>query len=150
MDKIIINNYKTIYKANPHYYDYIHNIVFRPDNTFELCDGGGQVINEIYQGEFKIDESFINFNYKYSCNPYDKDKKELNANLKIKYTLINEENTHNNGYCNFKSTNKLVLDKSPFLFDGDLKSRNSNLFNLIEDNSYPLIFYGNLKSIYDK
>lgn len=160
MDYLFENNFLR-FEANPHYYDYIHNIVLYSDKTFELCDGAAQMINSIYKGTYKIENNQIIFYFKIWQNPYEKtDKIFLNKTIIINYRLIEEEKEHYNGYCLKKSHYTLHFDKSPFLLDEANNSietvetsvKKYNLFNVLQDESYPTIFYTKFNFIkeYDK
>ncbi len=39
--------------ANPHFYDYIHVLDFKDDQTVELVDGAGQLINTVARGHYQ-------------------------------------------------------------------------------------------------
>jgi hypothetical protein len=143
---------KLAFEANPQYYDYIHHFILYKDKNFELCDGGGQVINVIYRGKYEIKNDQIIFKILYEKDPYSSDKKSMNIIHTVNYRLIEEEKTHFNGYVVQKSSHTLHLDKSPFKFNGDesvIDTRKGNLFNILQDDEYPTIFYTGMELLED-
>jgi|GEM_PF-3839338 len=45
------------HRANPHVYDYLHEIQLNADHSAELADGGGQCINSIARGQWMLTKS---------------------------------------------------------------------------------------------
>ncbi len=165
-------------EANPHYYDYIHRISLRKsNNSFELCDGGGQMINVIYQGYFEDKDNQLTLNFKYMIDPYEKYKHSKNINeemdmeksqydnqvygltpinytLVVNYRIYDTEKDHFNGYTLQISQRTVEFDRSPFLLrdevekiDIPIESRKVNFFNMFENDSYPTTFYTHLTTV---
>lgn len=42
------------FRANPHLYDYVHQLEFNPDSSIEMVDGAGQVLNTLVKARFAL------------------------------------------------------------------------------------------------
>jgi len=143
------------WQANPSCYDYIHNIFLDFDSyKFTLTDGGGQKINAIYKGTFEVSDSQIILNYQKDINPYVELYKNsdglvelMNLTKRIGFIIVEESVNHFDGYCKYQSKWTMKLESSPFVLDCLAEARNSNLFNQISDDSYPLTFYSGIENI---
>ncbi len=155
METIIstLNKNTIVWKANPSYYDYIHNMTLNFDtHTFKLCDGGGQIINIKCNGTFEIKGDQLILNYQNEINPYcqyndSNSVKPINLVKHIGFQIKTDQTYHFNGYTKYQSKWIMTLDSSPFNIENVNKQRKYNLFNLIADNSYPLTFYTGFESI---
>ena len=59
MDILFDKNCITI-QANPHYYDYVHNLRLNYDEyKFELLDGGCQHVDSVYNGYYDYDDEYL-------------------------------------------------------------------------------------------
>ena len=165
-------------EANPHFYDYIHRISLRKSNqSFELCDGGGQMINVIYQGFYEDKDNQLILNFKYMIDPYEKYKhmKEVNKELDMEkspydnqvyglmpieysvvlnYRIYDCEKDHFNGYILQVSQRTIEFDRSPFILKDEkekieipVENRKNNLFNIFENDSYPTTFYTHISTV---
>lgn len=138
--------------ANPSYYDYIHTIKlkFIDDNygSFELVDGGGQSITGKYNGDFQIENSnIINFTFREKINIYLDTKNQIYFTKQVKYNIKEEECEHFNGYCKYISDYTIELDSSPFDFCTLKSDRKQTLYNMLNENDFPLTFYTNLNIV---
>lgn len=165
-------------EANPHFYDYIHRISLRKSNkSFEVCDGGGQMINVIYQGFYEDEDNQLTLHFKYVIDPYEKYKHKSDINkeldmekspydnqvygltpidytLVVNYRIYDCEKDHFNGYTLQVSHRTIEYDRSPFILkderekiDIPVENRKINLFNIFENDSYPTTFYTYINTV---
>lgn len=132
--------------ANPSYYDYIHRIKLEFTNdksgSFELVDGGGQSITGKYKGDFTIENSnLINFNFEESINVYTDTNTSIYFTKQVEFNIKEEECEHFNGYCKYVSEYSIQLNSSPFDFDALKSDRKYTLYNMLNENDFPLTFY---------
>jgi hypothetical protein len=153
MEQLITNlGKKFSLNANPSYYDYIHSIklFFDTDKSgsFELIDGGGQTITGNYKGDFTIENTnIINFIFKQKINIYYNTVTSMYLVKQIEFKIKEEECEHFNGYCKYISEYTVQLNCSPFNFDELKNDRNISLYNMLNNNDFPLTFYTGLNIV---
>ena len=124
--------------ANPDYYDYIHQLSFK-NGQVEMCDGGGQIINGKWLGNYTIDQELgiITCNY----HQFEDYGKIIPINIKKTARIISIK-TGNFLFRSYYSTEnfnyEITLDDSLCPLS---TNRAHNLFNLQEDDTYPTVFY---------
>ena len=132
--------------ANPGYYDYIHSIKLNFTNdksgSFELIDGGGQSITGKYKGDFTIENTnIINFNFKEKIDVYSNNSTQIYFMKQIEFKINQEDKEHFNGYCKYVSEYTIQLNMSPFDFEELKNERKFSLYNMLNENDFPLTFY---------
>ena len=149
MEELTIPNSKVVVlEANPEVYDYLHQITLNFEtNTFELIDGGGQMVTGNIFGSFELVNSKLKLNYEYDQNIYTKEKIPLNISKEITFEINNELKKHFNGYCMYNSSQTITLSESPFEIHTIKEHRPHTLFNMLNDNKYPLTFYNDLQYV---
>lgn len=149
IEGLIVQNDKTVsIRANPHMYDYIHRIDLDFNNKkFELVDGGGQMITGNIFGNFEWKDGILTLHYKYDNNVYTGENKHINITKKITVSITDEEKYHFDGYCKEKSTQTITFSESPFILDEVTLRRSGTLFNMLNENPYPLTFYNDFYSV---
>jgi hypothetical protein len=136
-----------ILSANPHYYDYIHSLVFKDDGSVELVDGAGQLINAEAVGKYRvrdIDASSVEVEFYdvIEVNPYQKDRR-LRDIAPFKVKVLREEgvfpfrqevvwkiNDETEWPCLLYRA-RYVFDSDPLAFARAKQAR--NLYYLLED-----------------
>jgi hypothetical protein len=137
MDDLFIGD-KLVIEANPHYYDYGHEIrLTKTTKTFELLNGGGQKMDEMYNGNYEIVDNKLILNFKEQVSLYDDVIIPMNETNVLEYEIITEEKNHFNGYGMTKSYYTIMFDKSPF----KIYKRKCQGIN------FPLKFYTRIESI---
>lgn len=145
--------------AHPEYYDYIHYLQMYPTfekniqndphflpqkGTCKFVDGGGQQINGIWNGTYEMTEKNINISYNELDHYGTKKTIDPPIRIVINYTSENQLIRYMElGHLCTKYTKKYILDTSPCPCGKDNKQQQTNLFNLLENIHYPLIFYEN-------
>jgi hypothetical protein len=128
--------------AHPEYYDYIHSLLFR-DGEVEMCDGGGQIINGVWEGKFIIDPKIKNITCEYFKFKNYEDITPINIKksteiLKIRQGDFSFVPYSHNSIEHFEYEITLNSSLCPIS-----SNRKYNLFNIQEDDTYPLVFYFN-------
>lgn len=82
--------------ANPHFYDYLHDIRLAEDGTCEFNDGGGQRINYVLKGTYKKDDEKKLFifnmslaNHAYKDSDADNKKESKIVQFQVPFVLEN-------------------------------------------------------------
>lgn len=135
MDVLFDQNF-IVLRANPQYYDYLHELRLKYDEyEFKLLDGGCQRMDNIYKGYFDYDDEYLTL---YFENSEGLTPTTTTIEHKIKYTIIEEDTKHFNGYGMEVSKFTIKFDKSPFSFDSKVKYHETH---------FPLTFYSGISSI---
>lgn len=133
--------------ANPHFYDYVHVMLFQEDGFVKFVDGAGQCINTIARGRYKVSESpcdsaEVAFSCVVEVNPR-REEEEINhvPDFRVKLTRetgvfafaeevvwrIEDEQEH--PYLLY--TTRYVFDRDPLAFSRPKQMK--NLYHLVED-----------------
>jgi hypothetical protein len=150
MESLFKNN-QLKFESYPHISDVFHNFTLFSDNSFQFLDGDSIDINTMYKGSYEIMNYQIKFNF-LERKDSNSEEKSMNIIHTVNYRLIQEEKDHYNGESVERSTHTLHLDNSPFKFNGEenkIDSQKGNLFNILQDDNYPTIFYTGLEIIKD-
>lgn len=140
------NNFDQIInvEANPHYYDYLHRLNLFPDATCSFADGGGQSINGIWNGTWKLKDNKIKLVYNEFDNYGDLKPIDPPIIIEIDVNITKEYTKFFNGYCLSVCDETWKFSKSPC---PSFVNQQHNHFNLLEglnEENTPLIFYKNL------
>jgi hypothetical protein len=128
----IFNNDKLFIEANPHYYDYCHEITLNNNTkSFNLSNGGGQHMEEMYNGHFELNDDTLILHFENEEDIYSNTIIQMNATNTLKYKIIQEEKKHFNGYSMRTSNYTIIFDKSLF-------AKNDEKYPA---DRYPLTFY---------
>lgn len=140
MMNTLFENDRLVIEANPHYYDYCHEIRLNNKTmNFNLADGGGQKMNEMYNGHFELTDDTLILHFENQEDWYSKTTVPIKTTNILKYKLSLEEKKHFDGYCMKISKYTIIFQKSPFSMNDDRE---------IEfEYSYPLTFYTKLTDV---
>ena len=145
---IVTDNNEVILSANPSIYDTIYKLILNFDErTFELVDGAGQMITGDIFGTFELVDNVLTMYYERDYDVYSNENISLSDTKRLIVTIVNEEKSHFDGYCMEVSTQTVTFSESPFILDQVSSRRSTTLFNMLNDNPYPLVFYNGFKSV---
>lgn len=125
METILTNstNNTIEWEANPSFYDYIHRLTLNFNtNKFTMVDGGGQVINAIYKGFFKVCDNHIIFNYQKHVDPYDDSYK------------TDDEDDNDSSTQTYPTNDVQILGTQPFVNGFRYMNRTKSIgFKIVEE-----------------
>lgn len=134
----LFENDKLVIQANPDYYDYCHHLFLnKKTNKFELSNGGGQHMDEVYSGCYEINNNMLKLYFEFSEDIYSGTQSAINVTNTLLFEILGEKTPHFDGYCMHISNFKITFNKSPFAFDDSIRNATD----------YPLVFYTHLETV---
>lgn len=136
----MINLSGVVINANPHCYDYVHQLSLFPNAKCSFVDGGEQLINGKWNGTWKFANNVLKLIY----NEYD-NYENLEyidpISIEIGVKITDEYTKFFDGYCLSASDQTWEFTKSPC---PSFVNQQYNLYNLLEEineQNTPLKFY---------
>jgi hypothetical protein len=119
--------------ANPHFYDYIHKIILKPDGQCNFVDGGGQRINLNIFGTYVLSYETENHNAGSIEFKINNKNSKINFRIQEESIIMINEIVWNSSFSNWPISiynKRYIFDVDPF--DELYQNREYNLYFMLE------------------